>query len=214
MTDQNQDDAAAKAAAEKAAADKAAADKAAADKAAAEKAAADKAAEEKAAAEKKAAEEAAKKPPDKYTLKLPDDQSVAAEDVPIFEAVARQFGFNNETAQKYLDEHVAFMKTQQAALLEEVKADPELGGDHYAETLRLVTLGRNYVFPPGSAEQKQFDGESRRTGLGNQPWLMRALRRVGKLLAEDSPAHGSGGGGSKPKARTFEEQADTIYGKR
>jgi len=219
------DDAAAKAAAEKTAAEeKAAADaKAATEKAAADKAAADKKATDDAAAAAAAAGKDGKASadgkdgqaagvPEKYTLTLPQDGPFAEPDLDTFATEAKALGLTNDQAQRMVDARVALVAKASAQFKDQVKADPELGGDHFTETEALARKGRDYLFPEGTADRDVVIGWFERTGLGNHPALVRAFARLGKVMAEDSPSRGAlgGGAGTKPKR----DPEDVLYGKK
>lgn len=209
-----------KAAADKSAADQAATDKAAADKAAADQAAADKAAAdaasagktpeqlaaEKATADKAAADKAAAdkaKAPETYTLELPKDGPLqhAADVLPLIAAEAKALGLSQEQAQQMVTVRSAAIAAVSAANLADAQADPEIGGDKFDTTVKHAVAGRDYLFPPDTDEGKAVTAWFDQTGLGNHKTFLRAMARIGKALAEDTPVVGKVGGKKTTKSR-------------
>lgn len=69
-----------------------------------------------------------------------------------------------------------------ASWAKEAKADSEIGGAKWAETEALAARGLDTLgFPQGSPFRKLLD----ESGLGNNPDMIRAWRRVGEKLGED-----------------------------
>lgn len=137
------------------------------------------------------AEQPAPEPVDYLTaLKLPE--GVTAED-PYVAEVAGLFGeakLPAEMAQKLIDfdakrQADAVAKWQDevtqlsAKYLQEVKADPEIGGDKLEGTLANIGLAVDKFVPADLKATLQG------YGLGNHPALARLLNYVGKTLQED-----------------------------
>jgi hypothetical protein len=150
--------------------------------------------DDKAAAESKA--------PEKYELAIPDgaEQWLDDADLKNFEKTARAKGLTNEQAQAHIDEYADSLATQSAAFREETSKHPKYGGDNLAETQRLATLALDRVRPANTAEGKAIRQLLARTGYGNNVHIVGLLADLGKMMAEDSPAHGTGAGQLKDKS--------------
>lgn len=162
-------------------------------------------------------EEPAPKPDEKpkevkYDLKLKDGSFLEAADVEQVSAKAKTLGLSPEQAQALLDEkdeaRVSFAQKQKSSLaaqsvkwVEDVKSDPELGGDGFNQN---VETAKRFVKTFGSdAFRKTLD----ETGLGNHPELIRTFARAGKALGEDKMIFP----GSKV-APESKNMADVFYG--
>lgn len=194
-----------------------------ADKGAAESKEADEKAEAKAAEKKagkakgdaKAAEqsedddgegEPQKRAPEQYEFQAPDGQEFDAETLSAFEAAARDLDLDNDQAQSILDKVAPVMAARQQATIEaqqdqwieELTNDPELGGQHLPETLRLAALGISIL--PERA-RTLFDGP-----LGDHPAVVAAMREIGKRVAPDKPA----GKGAAPEPKGDPTQDELL----
>lgn len=203
-TDPSKDDAAAAAAAtQKAADDKAAADKKTAD---------DTAAAAKKKTDDDAAEAAAKakKAPEKYELKVPDDAKdwIDANDLTAIEGLARAKGWTQEEAQGAVTEHAAGLVAQSKRFRAETEADKTYGGDNLAETSRLAALALDKIRPADSAQGKALRGMLAKTGYGNNLLVVSLLADIGKMMDEDSTRLTSGG-----RKTAGDDPAEKLYGK-
>lgn len=203
----------------KPASDQAATDKAAADKAAADKTAADAAAAaakqagktpEQIAADTAAATELARtaaekaKAPETYELKLPDaSKHLTDADLAIIGAEAKALGLTNDQAQALVQARHDQLSTVGAAFLADAKADPEIGGAHFDQTVKHAIAGRDWLFPPGP-ESELIKSWFDRTGLGNHKAFLRAMARIGKARAEDTNV--AGGSAASTKEKSAEER--------
>ena len=128
--------------------------------------------------------------PPVLTLKAPDGSLLDAGAVERTTAQVAKLGLSQEHAQEVL-EHVhkevaAYQTAQEATAkrlmsqdwIAQVKADPELGGAKYDETIRMSSLARQRFMRP---EFLQMLNDS---GLGNHPENVRAWAAVGRLMAE------------------------------
>jgi hypothetical protein len=169
----------------------------------------------KVAADKAAADAvaAAKKPevgtpapgvvPEKYELKLAD-QEIDAELLAEFTPLAKELKLDNATAQKIADLGAKIQKrTVDASMAahmerigvwqEAVRSDKELGGDK---------LGENMAVAKGAV--LRFGGEPlmtalKDTGFENHPDVIRAFVKIGRAMKDDNFAANLGeGGGEKP----------------
>lgn len=148
--------------------------------------------------------------PEKYELKIADDGPFSVDDLGEFAAEAKVLGLTQAQAQKLVDSRAEQTKATAARYLEEVKADPELGGKNLTANVAAAIKGRDFLFPPGTAGAEVINAWFDRTGLGNHKELMRGLARLGKALAEDSPAL-SGERGQTPVAQR--DHAAVLYDK-
>lgn len=123
-----------------------------------------------------------------------------------FKTIAKELKLDQPTAQRLADweakrlqgqadAHVAMVK----GWLDEVKADKDLGGAKFDESVatarKAIDLG-----PP---ELKALLNE---TGLGNHPVIVRWAHTIGKKLSEDTIEKGATGGAGVKSA------AEVLYG--
>lgn len=108
---------------------------------------------------------------------------------------AKELGFDGEQAQKFIDSHAEAQKgfTEQAQenwkqltndWLEQTKADEEIGGEQFEQSVQLADKALTQFATP---EFKQALNES---GYGNHPEMVRIFARIGKQLSEDTPVGG------------------------
>lgn len=141
------------------------------------------------------------KPPEKYALTIPDDAKtwITTDDLKEIEVTARAAGWTNEQAQEAVEKHADRLIDQSAAFRAATEADETYGGDHLAETQRLAQSAIDKLRPAGTAQGDAFRGLLARSGYGNKLEVVSFLADLGKLMAEDSPAHAGGGGGAPKK---------------
>lgn len=147
------------------------------------------------------------KVPDKYELKVPTGDEVFVTDrlLAHVATVARASGWSNEDAQAALVEHLGNVKAERAEMLVETKADPEYGGDRLVETERLVKLAIDRLRPANHPRREKFLAVLNRSSALQQIEIVAALADLGKQVAEDVPASGSGAKGSQkaPEDRMY-----------
>jgi len=128
--------------------------------------------------------------PEKYDLKLPDGSFLDQGRIDKVALHAKEYGLNNEQAQKLLEsEHEAVssyaqnlqkeFESQHKGWLEAIKNDKEIGGDSYQENIEqahrvLKRFGNEAFFK-----------ELETTKLGDHPELVRTFVRISKALSED-----------------------------
>jgi len=128
---------------------------------------------------------------------LPDGMSMDAVSWEKFKPIAKELGLKSEGAQKLVNflverdrgratEEQASWNAQTETWRAEIQQDKEMGGANLDAT-KLAS--RRAVEFGGGKELRALLNE---TGLGNHPVVVRALSRLGKLLAEDSIAGGQG----------------------
>lgn len=161
------------------------------------------------------AEPAAPAIPEKYELTAPDGMTFDDEAFALADPVFRELGLTNDAAQKLMpvagafaeragkaavEAHVAAQDTQfaatKAAWASEAEADPEMGGAKWSETQTLAAKALDALgFKQGSAFREFLTD----TGLGNHPEMIRAMRRVGERVSDDTFERG-GAPNNPPKS--------------
>ncbi len=150
--------------------------------------------------------------PIEYDLTVGEGSMINDAHLGEFKEVAQELGLNNEQAQKLVSMQDSFVAGLQAQATEqwgkqveawanEVKADPELGGDNWATTDQHLKAALDAF---GSDALKEALNS---TGYGNHPDLVRFVAAVGKSLAEDKQVGGNDNAGG-PKDLVAE-----LYGK-
>jgi len=162
------------------------------------------------------AEEAAadESPPGYEAFTLPDGMTL---DPAALEAAQALFGeakLSQEQAQKFVDfalgrelaaQHRSLQAFQdlQERWVEEVKADPAIGGARLGSALAQAARAIDRL--GGSELRQALD----LTGAGNHPAVVRAFVALGRLMAEDRFAPGGNARPAPPRT-----PAETIYGGR
>jgi hypothetical protein len=150
--------------------------------------------------------------PDKYDLKIPDGAQLKPEQLEKIAQFAKEQGFSQEQAQKYLERENAVLteyvnkqqedfKAQTQSWVEQVKVDKELGGEKFQENMEHATRAFERFATP------EFAKIIKESGFGNHPELVRTFFKIGQAMKEDRmvnpPAQGSSAGKSA---------ADLLYG--
>jgi hypothetical protein len=144
---------------------------------------------------------AAEGPPEAYDLTAPEGVTLDAETLADADPVFRELGLSNEAANKLIplatkfSERIAAQTLQandQAVVSEviaqrkawatEAKADAEIGGANWDQTVELSAKALDALGYPKGSPFRTFLTD---TGLGNHPEMIRAMRRVGNLVGED-----------------------------
>jgi hypothetical protein len=147
------------------------------------------------------------KAPEKYELSAPDGSLLAGDALEQISTLARELDLTNEQAlrlvereggalQAYQESALADLKQATMEWLEEIKSDPELGGEHLAETKALsqTVLDR---FGDDTLKQELVD-----TGYCNHPGLVRLLVKIGRAMKAEDTIVATGQG--KPAAKSAE----------
>ena len=124
----------------------------------------------------------------------------------------KEAGLPQEQAQKFIDLAVAREKAaaersarafvdMQNKWVSEIKADPDIGGDKLGATIASATRAIDRLGVPGLKEALDF------TGAGNNPAIVKAFARMGRLLSEDRFAPGH-----SPAPAAQRSPAEIIYG--
>ena len=142
-------------------------------------------------------------------FKLPDGAKIDEQSMGDFKRLLGEHKVPQEKAQAFLDLHNNLLKKQadeqlrvygetQKKWLEEVKADPELGGNNLPKTSELVLGVLDRFGGEGFAEQIT------EWGLGANPRMIRFLHSVAKATGESpTVAGGSPGTSGASTARAF-----------
>lgn len=144
--------------------------------------------------------------PEKYELKLSEKSALAASDIEKIATYAKSQKLTQEQAAQLLkhQEELAggMVQRQQSqrqsetqAWVEQVKADKELGGDHFATTIKNCGVVMDKFAPGADHEFRKLLDE---TGYGNHPVWIRFVNTIGKAMAEDKPL-GTGQAVERPK---------------
>lgn len=141
-------------------------------------------------------EEIVSKAPEKYELQL-EGVELDAEMLEAADPIFRELNLSNEDAGKLLpvakqfadkigetiiNDLVAQGQAKRKSWLEEAKADPEIGGAKWDESLHLAAKGFDAI---GFKEGHPFRVALEETGFGNNPHMILLARRLGELVAED-----------------------------
>lgn len=135
--------------------------------------------------------------PEAYELTAPEgmtlDADLLAEATPIF----KEMGLTNEAANKVLPIAKTLMdKTRDAtvqqlidqgaqqrkAWLDEAKADPEIGGAKWENTLHAASRALDAL---GHVEGSPLRVLLNETGIGNHPAMIGAMAQIGAMVGED-----------------------------
>lgn len=149
-------------------------------------------------------------PPPEYTFDIPEGFQVNEESMGAFKALAGKYKLPPEAAKELFDVYTkeaggardAFQKQYTEALvaehtegLNQIKADPEFGGEKYPESQRCVGLAlRKYG-------DDDFVAGIKRRVMANDPGLFRFLARVGKSLNEPGPVASNAFAAAQSKSR-------------
>jgi hypothetical protein len=151
--------------------------------------------------------------PEKYELTAPEGMTFDDEAFDLATPVFKELGLTNEAAQKLMPVAGEFAKRAGAAAiakhqldqagtlttmkrewLENAKGDAEIGGAKWDETVSLAAKGLDAL---GFVKGHPFRALLDETGFGNNPEMIRAWRRVGERVGEDT--FHRGGTGDQPQ---------------
>jgi hypothetical protein len=135
--------------------------------------------------------------PEAYTdFTLPEGMTIDAPAMEAASALFKESGLSQEQAQKFIDlatsrELAAATKGVQAYAdlqnkwVSEIKADPEIGGSKLDATVASCKLVIDRLAIPGLKDAMNL------TGAGNNPAIVKAFARLGKMMSEDKFASGN-----------------------
>ena len=140
--------------------------------------------------------------PETYELAAPEGLTLDPANVELAAPVFKELGLTNEQANKLMPVAGEFAKklqagfsaqletdaaAQRASWLTESKADPEIGGAKWDETM---AIGARALDQFGSKPFRDFLNAS---GLGNHPEMLRTFSKIGRAIGEDGFARGDAG---------------------
>jgi hypothetical protein len=134
-----------------------------------------------------------------YTLTAPEGGYVDPADLAGFEAVARQNELTNEEAQALVQSHHDAVVAQAERFKAETTAHPTYGGANLEQTQKLAKAALDRFAPAGDPLGDALRRDLVKTGYGNKLATVSFLARIGKAMAEDRPAQGTGGAGGPDK---------------
>jgi hypothetical protein len=150
--------------------------------------------------------ETPEKPPENYDLKLPEDSLLDKSAIERTAAQAKEQGLSNDAAQEFLNRQsqalTDHVDKQSEAWEAAVKADPEIGGDNYGES---VEMARRVVARFGNDALKK---SLTKYGYGNHPEVVRFCANIGKAMSEDKLIQGA----TKPMSSKPKTAAEKLYG--
>lgn len=150
--------------------------------------------------------------PEKYDLKIPDDLSLNQAQIDKIAEISKKHGLSNEEAQGVADmttgilkSYIAESETKHNQVIDswknEIKNDKEFGGDKLEKTLDMA---HSVLKRFGNADLRDF---LNRSGIGNQPDMVRAFARIGEQFANDTLITGESIANQSPV-----NIADLFYG--
>lgn len=161
--------------------------------------------------------------PEKYDLKAPDGMDFDAEAFGEVEPVLRELDLSPVAAQKLVDAYAGKVipllqkRAEEGAvkaadernasyrkeLADQARADPEIGGAKFDETIdRVARVWQQFGIPAGSGFRGLLDD----SGLGNHPDMLRFLSRVGAAVSEGGFVRADGVGAGR------KSDTDVFYG--
>jgi hypothetical protein len=107
-------------------------------------------------------------------------------------------------------QQVAAQETQKTEWEAAVKADKEMGGANFPDTMSLVAQVRDSVGEGGEpTPEASLTSVFVDAGIDNHPEIIRLVAGWGRDMAEDDPSGGSGGGSPRQPSA-----AEVLYGKK
>lgn len=138
-------------------------------------------------------------------LEVPEDMEIDMPTVEALSEVAKEIGLSQEKFNTLYNKMMPVLNDRLAEqidsvrgdFIKEAKADPEIGGAKWSETL---TIARKALF--------QFTDEGTRdllkaSGLDCHPGIIRAFLNVGKAMSDDTVLRGSTAAVERDAARSF-----------
>jgi hypothetical protein len=159
-----------------------------------------------------------KAPAEYAEFTVPEGTALDEQTATEFKGLAKELDLTQEQAQKLLDFGGGKLRAQieapyklwaetQAKWQAEVKADPEIGGTKFAQSIKdaaqVFVPGESNPFVGSAEEAKALRDALNMTGAGNNPAMVKMFVKMGKLLAE--PGSLTGG--------PVKDSADTLLAK-
>lgn len=137
-----------------------------------------------------------------YDLKIDEGVPVEQATLDAFTAIAKEHNLSPDTAQALVDfqskmvkDQIAAHTAQQGEWLAQMKADPEIGGDKFNDTVATAVKAFNQF---GGPDLKDY---LEQTGLGNFPPLVKAFAAIGRAISDDTYVPGRGAAPEVDRAR-------------
>lgn len=132
-----------------------------------------------------------------YNLKVPEEYSLAPEVLDKYIPLLQKHGVTQDGAQELADLHMDLLRRadeigQQArkeiveGWKEEIKADPEFGGENFKENIALARSGLRAVMPTDKEGAAALSELLDSSGFGNHPEVVKMFARIGRMVKEDS----------------------------
>jgi hypothetical protein len=130
--------------------------------------------------------------PESYDLKVPEKSFMSADQLEAFKSYAKEKGLSNVDAQALLERDHGVLQAGLQAIsqkaqqirnqwITEIKADKDIGGEKYEQTLAMADRALQEFFP-GADMKELLDN----TGWGYNPGFVKGLMRIGKLMSPSS----------------------------
>jgi hypothetical protein len=161
------------------------------------------------------------KAPEAYEeFKLPEGTTLDEQGMTDFKGLAKELDLTQDQAQKMLDFGGDKIKAlaeapyrlwaeTQAKWQAEVKADPEIGGTRFADSIaaaaKVFEVSESNPFVGSVDEAKTLREALNMTGAGNNPAIVKMFVKMGKLLSEP------GGLSGNPVKQSQESLLDKLY---
>lgn len=152
--------------------------------------------------------------PDSYSFDMPEGVEVDQALVDAVTPVMKELGLNQEQASKLVEAYseaasqgsTDMIAQSQQNWEQELKDDPEFGGDNFDENAAQVSQWVDAI-APDSIKNDLFD-VFRSTGLGSNPAVVKFMHHLSKQFptGEDSP---TGGRAQRSRSKSQEER---LYG--
>lgn len=159
------------------------------------------------------------KAPEEYgEFTIPEGTTLDEQTATEFKGLAKELDLTQEQAQKLLDFGGGKLQAQieapyklwaetQAKWQAEVKADPEIGGTKFEQSIKdaaqVFVPGESNPFVKTDAEAKSLREALNMTGAGNNPAIVKLFVKIGTLLKESGPLSGG----------PVKDSADTLLAK-
>jgi hypothetical protein len=161
-------------------------------------------------------------------FKLPEGVQFDESGMSDFKSFAKEQDLTQEQAQKVLEFGAGQLKEwlsapyktwneMQTKWQAEVKADPEIGGTKFEQSIKdaslVFTAGESNPFVSSAEEAQALRQALNTTGAGNNPAMVKLFVKMGRLLSEPGPLSGNPNlavNERKGPARTLEEKMYTT----
>lgn len=148
--------------------------------------------------------------PEKYELALPEGFTLDEAALGKFEPVLRDLNLTNEQASKLAGAYAEMAKAQAESHIQlvqewgaQAQKDPVIGGEKFAENVEVARKALAYVDDP------ELTTLMDNWGLGNNPAVLRAFHKLGKLI----PGGDAGVSGDRTGGTSERSLAERLYGK-